>query len=98
VRNVFLWMSGVWGELKEVAKLMEELDQLSGQLQQLQSVSSQLDIGLRSLRQELGSIKSSVDVLQTQMSQKAGSALAYTGVALGLIALVLAAFLLAKKR
>jgi pyridoxine/pyridoxamine 5'-phosphate oxidase len=35
VRNVFLWMSGAWEELKEVVKLMNQIDQLSSELNQL---------------------------------------------------------------
>lgn len=106
VRNVFLWMSGVWGELKEVVRLMDQINQLSSELEQLktelpqkvtqlneqiQSMSNQVSSGLNNVNQKVGSLESTIQSIETQLNQKASSATAYAGILLGLIALILAA-------
>jgi uncharacterized protein YukE len=112
VRNVFLWMSGVWGELKEVVRLMNQIDQLSSELNQLktelpqkvnqlntqiQGMSTQLSTNLNNVNQKVGSLENTLQSIQTQLNQKASSTIAYVGILLGLIALVLAALGLVRK-
>lgn len=112
VRNVFLWMSGVWGELKEVIRLTNEINRLNTELTQmktqitqqvslidnkLQSVSNQLTNDINNVNQKISTIEKSMKSVETIVSQKASATIAYIGVLLGLVALVLTVFTLLKR-
>lgn len=113
VRNVFLWMSGIWGELKEVVKLMNEINILSEELNslkadlpqrvaqidtKLQGLSSEMSYNINTVSQKVNVLQGSLEDLEVKVSQKASSTVAYAGVLLGLIAIIIAAYGLFRKR
>jgi tetrahydromethanopterin S-methyltransferase subunit G len=60
-------------------------------------VSTQLSTNLNNVNQKVGSLENTLQSIQSQLNQKASSTIAYVGILLGLIALVLAALGLVRK-
>ncbi len=104
IRNLLLWSTGYMGELKGVEELLNQIKALEDQLAQKDQQISGLENQLTQLQNQLSDLQNQLENIQTTASealttaqQAGGKGVAYSGVALAIIALLAAAFVATKK-